>query len=402
MTSPFDIIIVGAGPIGMSTALACAYYGQSVALIDARRPDNPTVDGRASTIAASSVHMLRNLDVWNDLSVHMQPITDMMIGEGAPGDISPLTLHFDGKSQRADAMAYIGENAHLSAALYAAVKKQTNITPFFDRKLVRADTDASLHLASAELDDGTTLKAHILVAADGKNSRLRKMAGIGAPKTDYTQSAIVTTVAHEEDHGGVAYQMFYAGGPFAILPLPGKRSSLVWTDKTPAIKAAMALGEAHFMSELSRRFGNLFGALTLDAPRQSFPLTLQMAECYAKGRLALVGDAAHAIHPLAGQGLNMGLRDACALAQSIAVQKSAGLDPLGALSEYGQWRNFDNTALAGMTDMLNRLFSNKILPLRHARRLGLAAVDNATSAKRFFMSEAAGEAGDLPELLQVS
>lgn len=402
MKAQFDVIIVGAGLVGMATALACAHHGLSCALIDAGDPSQKSADGRASTLSTTSVNMLQTLGVWARLAPNMQPITDMMIGDGTPGNISPLTLHLNASAARDIPMAHIGENPDISAALYDAVCNQTKITRYFEQSVTDAQTDGR-SVANITLTGGTHLTARLCIAADGRGSRLRRRAGISANRTDYEQSAIVTRVKHERAHGGIAHQMFLPGGPFAILPLPGNRSSLVWTDRTSAIDAAMTLDEPRFMAELARRFGDIFGTLTLDSARQSYPLSLQMAEEYTLGRLALVGDAAHVIHPIAGQGLNLGFRDAAALSECLGAAKSAGLDPTSAaLREYNRWRAFDNTGLAAATDTLNRLFSNSSLPLRHARRLGLALVDNMPIAQTFFTHEAAGELGDIPLLLRHS
>jgi len=322
----------------------------------------------------------------------------MMIGEGRPGRISPLTLHFDGQL-RDGPMAYMIENAALKSALQAAVMQAPNLSALLGSPV---DTfSASAASARLTLESGAQLSAKLVVTADGRNSALRRAASISAETHPYDQSAIVTAVEHEQDHKGVAYQMFFPGGPFAILPLTGRRASIVWSDKTSAVKAALALGDDAFAGELSRRFGDHLGAVKPIGPRLSYPLALQMAESYTSERLALIGDAAHVVHPIAGQGLNMGLRDAAALAEVASGAASTGLDIGGAeLEAYAQWRRADNRMLSTVTDQLNRLFSNRAAPLRHLRRLGLAAVDGSRAAQTFFMSEAAGELGDLPPLLR--
>ena len=397
MKTHFDIIIIGAGLVGLTAALACAHKGASVCLLDAANPDKAD-DGRASAIAASSFAMLEHLGVAVRLKTHVQPITDMLIADGAVGDVSPLTLHFDSTDVDGPT-GYMVENAVLRGAVLAQVKAQ-------DKIVFRAPVDIAETLRQAQnvtvmLKDGEVLTASLLVAADGRNSALRQAAAIEVQRFAYDQKAIVTTFKHELPHDGVAHQIFFAGGPLALLPLTGQRCSIVWSDKARAVEAAMTLDEATFTAELARRIGGFLGEIKLCAPRQAYPLSLQMAERYTDDRLVLVGDAAHAIHPIAGQGLNMGLRDAAALADVVAESRSAGLDLGGAaIGDYEAWRNFDNKMLGASTDMLNRLFSNNIAPIRHARRLGLAAVNRFKPAQQFFMKEAAGETGRLPSLLR--
>lgn len=398
MIYDFEIIVVGAGHVGLTAALALAQSGCKTALVDAHDFSQNTDDPRASTLAASSYQLMRRLGLKNALAAQLQPINDMMIGEGRPGRISPMTLHFDGE-RRSGPMAYMVENAALKSALQTAALKTQNLT----LKLGSAAETftANAGRAALTLASGETLTATLIVAADGRNSALRRAAGIAVDARPYKQSAIVTTVSHERPHKGVAYQMFFPGGPFAILPLTGNRSSLVWSDSHDAVAAALALSDEAFSAEVARRFGDHLGAIKITGTKLSYPLNLQMAESYIGGRLALIGDAAHVVHPIAGQGLNMGLRDAAALTEVVARAKAAGLDIGGAeLAGYAQWRRGDNRTLGLVTDQLNLLFSNRIAPLRHLRRIGLAAVDRSELATSFFMAEAAGELGDLPPLLR--
>jgi 2-octaprenyl-6-methoxyphenol hydroxylase len=365
--------------------------------LDAANPDKAD-DGRASAIAASSYTMLTALGVAHAIAEEVQPITDMLIADGAVGDVSPLTLHFD-SNDAGGPTGYMIENAVLRGALLAAVKASDTID--LRAPIEIAETRRDAKEAVVKLMDGTLLTASLLVAADGRNSALRKSAGIDVQRFAYDQKAIVTTFAHELPNDGVAHQIFFAGGPLALLPLTDNRCSIVWSDTARAVEAAMALQTDAFTTELSRRIGGFLGEIKLSAPRQAYPLSLQMAERYTDDRLVLVGDAAHAIHPIAGQGLNMGLRDAAALADVVAEARSVGLDLGGAaIGDYEAWRNFDNKMLGVSTDILNRLFSNNIAPLRHARRLGLAAVNRFKPAQMFFMKEAAGETGTLPSLLR--
>ncbi|MCG8696363.1 MAG: FAD-dependent monooxygenase, partial [Minwuiales bacterium] len=263
---------------------------------------------------------------------------------------------------------------------------------------VRRDAARSeVHLA-----DGTVVSAPLCVGADGRNSPLRQSAGIKCAAWSYHQVGIVCTVHHELPHGGVAQERFLPAGPFAILPMTGNRSSLVWTERADLAPAMMALDEAAFTAEMASRFGDYLGALEVVGPRWSYPLALHLAERYTDRRLALVGDAAHGIHPIAGQGLNLGLRDVAALAEVIVDTARLGLDIGDAvpLERYQRWRRFDALLLAAVTDSLNRLFSNDIEPIRLARDLGLAAVNRMGPLKRVFMSHARGTVGQLPKLLQ--
>ena len=397
MKTDFDIIIIGAGLVGITAALGCAHKGATVGLIDAANPDKAD-DGRASAIAASSYAMLGHLGVANLLEGHVQPITDMLIADGAVGDVSPLTLHFD-SADLGGPTGYMVENSRLRKALLSQIAESAKIDLLAPVEITAALRDSQG--VTVTLKDGTALKAALLVAADGRNSALRRDAAIDVQRFAYDQKAIVTTFKHELPNDGVAHQIFFAGGPLALLPLTGNRCSIVWSDTARAVDAAMALGNEAFTAELARRIGGFLGDIKLCAPRQAYPLSLQMAERYTDERLILVGDAAHAIHPIAGQGLNMGLRDAAALADVVAESRAAGLDLGGAaIDDYEAWRNFDNKILGASTDILNRLFSNNIAPLRHARRIGLAAVNRLKPAQQFFMKEAAGETGQLPSLLR--
>ena len=397
MKTDFDIIIIGAGLVGLTTALACVHKGASVCLLDAANPDKVD-DGRASAIAASSFAMLEHLGVAPLLDGHVQPITDMLIADGAVGDVSPLTLHFDSNDEGGPT-GFMIENQHLRAALLQRIAASDKVdlrAPVTIQNTARGPQNVTVTLA-----DRTELTAALLGAADGRNSPLRQKAGIDVQRFAYDQKAIVTTFEHELPHDGVAHQIFFAGGPLALLPLTNSRCSIVWSDTARAVDAAMALDDMAFTAELARRIGGFLGEIKLSAPRQAFPLSLQMAERYTDNRLVLVGDAAHAIHPIAGQGLNMGLRDAAALADVVADSRSVGFDLGGAaVGDYEAWRNFDNKMLGASTDILNRLFSNNISPLRHARRLGLAAVNRSKLAQKLFMKEATGETGTLPSLLR--
>ncbi len=397
-----DIIVIGGGLVGLTTALACAHKGASILLIDADDPKSlldAEFDGRASAIAASSYQMFRRLGISDRLKGQVEPITDIMIADGDLGTgISPLTLHFDSRDAGDAPMGYMMENRHLRRALFEAVQAHDNIEIKAPARLAGFEQETA-HVI-VDLETGARFKGSVLVAADGRNSFCRRQAGIGVDQLPYKQKAIVTTIAHQRPHDGVAHELFLPSGPFAILPLPGNRSSIVWSDTVRAVDAAMSLDDTAFLSELARRFGDMYGELSLCAPRWAYPLSLQMADRYVENRLALIGDAAHAIHPIAGQGLNMGLRDAAALADIVMEARETGQDLGMGLPQYAQWRNSDNRILAGATDIFNRLFSNHIAPIQHARRLGLGLVDKIQPAQTFFIREASGQLGDLPTLLR--
>lgn len=403
MTKTYDIAIIGGGLVGLTTALACASKGARVAIMDREDPKahlDAGFDGRASAIAASSFQMYRHLGIAERIEDEAQPILDILISDGDVGQsVSPLTLHFDSQNIDGQPMGYMVENRILRKALLDEIENNSSISLMAPVSVENIETTAGS--ARVQLKGNKTIEATLIVAADGRNSFCRKRAGIEITTIPYAQKAIVTTVQHEKPHGAIAHELFLPNGPFAILPLANNRANIVWTDKPRAVDAAMALPDEAFAAELARRFGDFLGELKPCAPRWAYPLSLQMAERYTADRLALVGDAAHAIHPIAGQGLNMGLRDGAALADVIGEALSNGLDIGGAsLSEYEIWRNFDNSVLAGATDIFNRLFSNNIAPIKHARRLGLGLVDRIAPARTLFMKEAAGQIGDLPSLLR--
>jgi 2-octaprenyl-6-methoxyphenol hydroxylase len=404
-TRRYNVIIAGGGFVGLTLALALtrlAPEGFRLALIDAEpRARTPSDDARASALSAATRCLLTVLDVWPRLAGDAQPIDSIEITD-SPLDASlrPHLLGFDREHETGDARAAMVENRHLLAALHEAVAGQGAIDMFAPDSAVtfRADPFA----VTVTLAGGDSLEAALLVAADGKRSRLREQAGIKCVRWSYPQLGIVTTVAHTKPHRGRAVQHFLPGGPFAILPLKGDRSSIVWTEDKAKAAAIMTADEATFMLELARRFGPALGEITLAGPRQSFPLDLQIARAFTSDRLVLVGDAAHAVHPLAGQGLNIGMRDVAALAEILVEGVRLGLD-LGSpvlLERYERWRRFDSAFSAAVMDGLNRLFSNDNAPLRALRDLGLGAVERAPRLKQFFVREAAGLTGQVPRLLR--
>ena len=358
-------------------------------------------DGRVSALAYASVRMLTALGVWEHLKAHAQPITEILVTDGAPGrSASPFSLHFDSAEVGASSLGHIAENRHIRAALYAAIAGQKNLELVAPAAVTKLDISSGGAIVT--LNSGQEIKAALAVAADGRDSKLRAAQGIGVIGWSYPQTGIVATVAHEKPHHGVAYEHFLPSGPFAILPMTENRSSLVWTEDKNKAPAMLALDEAGFNAEVARRFGTHLGVIKVVGGRWSYPLSFHLARDYVRPRFALAGDCAHGIHPIAGQGLNLGLKDAAALAETILDAARLGLDigSIGVLKRYERWRRFDSFTLAASTDALNRLFSNDIAPLRHLRDLGLGIVDAIGPARRFFMRHAGGDVGKLPRLMK--
>ena len=395
-----DVLIAGGGFAGLALALALRQalgpdFAVTVADPGFGRGDDP----RASAIAAAPRRMFEALGVWDAVAAGAQEISDMIITDSRVDDaVRPVFLSFEGDVVPGEPFAHMIENAALVGEL-AAKASAEGVTI-----VARPVTDFAVagNAVSVTLGDGSVRTVKLLVAADGARSRLRERAGIALRGWSYGQSAIVTTVAHERDHNGRAEEHFLPGGPFAILPLRNRRSSIVWTEHTADATRFVALPDAEFRDELEKRFGLHLGEITLAGPRRAYPLGLWVARDFVAERLALVGDAAHVIHPIAGQGLNMGLRDVAALAEAIVDAARLGLDPGDAtvLERYQRWRRFDTLAMGVSTDGLNRLFSNRSDVLRLVRDVGLGIVDRLPPLKRMFIREAAGLTGEVPKLLR--
>ncbi len=409
-----DVAIVGGGMVGMTLAAALGSAGLSVAIVDAEVPAAMTAaafDGRSSAIAFGSQQVLAGIGAWAAMAAEAQPILDIRVSDGtATGGVSRLFLHYDhrdlaagsGVGKDAPPLGFIVENRVIRRALLRRLAELPNVTHAAPARVVGVERRADA--AVLHLDDGRSVSSRLVVAADGRNSPVRAAAGIRTTEWAYAQTGIVCTVAHEKPHGGVAHEHFLPAGPFAMLPMVDDvgvhRSSIVWTERRDLAPAMMALDDAAFAAEIERRFGPSLGRLRPIGGRFAYPLTLVHAERYVDHRLALLGDAAHAIHPIAGQGLNLGLRDVAALAETIVDAQRLGLD-IGdglALERYQRWRRFDNLVLMAVTDGMNRLFSNDIAPVRLARDLGMAAVNRLPPLKRLFMRHAMGMVGDLPRL----
>ena len=400
----YDVIIAGGGFVGMTLALALAALapkGFCVALIDAEPLQKDKVDARASALSAASKGLLSVLGIWPELAGDAQPITSIDITDSSlNAPLRPHFLGFDDDLRPGESGAYMVENADLARTLSAAVTREPAIAVFAPDSVT--GFSATPFAIEVERTNGGAASAKLLVAADGKRSRLREAAHIKCVSWSYPQLGIVTTVKHEKPHRGKAVQHFLPGGPFAILPLKGNCSSIVWTEDKATGNAIMAADEASFLAELAKRFGTKLGAIVLAGPRQSFPLDFQVARRFVAERLALVGDAAHAVHPLAGQGLNIGFRDVAALTEIVVEGARLGLDigASGLLERYERWRRFDSAFSATVMDGLNRLFSNDNAPLRALRDLGLGVVDRAPWLKRALVREAAGFSGNVPRLLK--
>ncbi len=391
-----DVLIVGGGMVGLALGCALADAGFSAVIVDARPVDDRIdagFDGRASAIAAGSARILANCGLWEALSAQAEPIREIRVSDRD----SRLFLHYDHADLGTEPLGYMVENRFLRRALAERAGALPGLVQLAPRRIVELDRAAD---ARAVLDDGQRITARVVAAVDGKESQTRARAGIAVWRRAYDQTAIVCTVAHERPHHGIAHERFLAAGPFAILPLPGNRSSLVWTERADLAPAMMALDDAAFLAEIQWRFTDFLGRLSLVGPRWRYPVELVRPQTLIGHRLVLAGDAAHAIHPIAGQGLNLGLRDAAALTEALVDAARLGLD-IGSrapLAHYQRRRQADSLTMTLATDGLNRLFTTESPALTAARRLGLAAVHRAPPLKRLFMRHAMGLTGHLPAL----
>ena len=414
----FDLAVVGAGLNGSLLALAAGEAGLQTALIDRMPLQSLTqagFDGRTTAIAYTSQRLFKAIGVWDELADKAEPILDIRISDaGHDGRASPLFLHFDHREAAEDGyeaghdaapMGWIVENRFLRAALLRRLQACPAVELVAPDEAL--DTERRPDKVNIKLKSGRTLAARLVASAEGRFGTMREDAGIGARAWSYHQIAIVLVARHERPHHGVAQEKFLPGGPFAILPMTDSetgehRSSIVWTEKADIAKRILELDPARFQAEFARRFGDYLGHVESTGSRWSFPLGLVHAERYVDERMVLVGDAAHGIHPIAGQGYNLGVRDIAALVETLVDAKRLGLDIGSAdtLERYARWRRADNLTMVAATDLLNRLFSNDIKPLRLARDIGLAAVNRVPPLRRFFVRHAMGMVGDLPKLIR--
>ena len=392
-----DVAIAGGGMVGLSLGVALARAGIDTVVMDGEDPArmrSAEFDGRVCSIAYGSKRVLDGIGVWDGMAGDAEPILEIRVSDRD----APLFLHYDHRDVGDNPLGWIVENRITQTALLdaaAGCAKLRHLAPVSVTEFAPAG-----ERIEAGLKDGRRISARLAVAADGRRSGLRQAAGIRTTDWSYDQTGIVCTVNHARPHRGIAHERFLPTGPFAILPMTEQRASIVWTEKTDLAPHLLALDDREFHAELASRFGDFLGTLETAGPRWSYPITLTHANRYASERLALAGDAAHAIHPLAGQGFNLGVRDIAALAELIVDRQRLGLD-IGApdlLARYQRWRRFDTMTLIAVTDGLNRLFSNDVAPLRLARDLGLAAVNRSPRLKRLFMRHAMGVVGDLPRL----
>ncbi len=402
MTGQRGIVICGGAFAGLGLALALRQgLGPEIPVIvaDPALAMRSSRDPRASAIVAACRRMFEALGVWDQVASDAQPILDMVVTDSRLDDaMRPTFLTFGGDVEPGEPFAHMVENRQLIDALVARAEAE-GVTLRSDAVIGYQSRDNSI---AVEFANGDVVEASLLVAADGARSKLREQAGIATHGWEYDQSGIVVTVGHERDHQGRAEEHFLPAGPFAILPLKGNRSSLVWTETRSEAARIAALPDNEFHTELERRFGLYLGELkAIDKPR-AFPLGYFVARSFIAERLALIGDAAHVIHPIAGQGLNLGLKDAAALAEAVVDAARLGIDigQADVLDRYQRWRRFDTMAMGVATNALNVMFSNDVTPLRVARDIGLGLVDRLPPLKSAFIKQAAGLTGDVPRLLK--
>lgn len=399
-----DIIIVGGGLNGCTTALAMAQIGQDVILIDAMDKKvlaAPEFDGRGYALALTSKNMLNVLGLWTDVAADSCPMLDIKVSDGRAGEgAAPWFVHFDHTEIEEGPMGYMLEDRFLRQALLRAIGKTPAIQHMDQTKVIDQQIEAGS--ASVVLESGKTLRAKLLIGCDGRKSQVAARAGIKRTGWGYDQTSLVCAVAHEKPHHNTAQQFFMPAGPLAILPLNGNVSSIVWTESTERAAEISAMNDADYMACLRPCFGGFLGEISLHGPRFSYPLNLTLADRYVDDRLALVGDAAHGVHPLAGQGLNLGLRDIAALAQVLAEATRRGEDigALNVLKRFQQWRRFDTAGSVAATDGINKLFSNDNPILRTVRDVGLGLVNATPNLRRGLIRQAAGLTGELPKMLQ--
>ncbi len=397
-----DILIAGGGYVGLScaTAIKASAPHLDVLVVDPASDAQVENDERSSAVAADASRMLEALGLWKGLVKNAQPINEMIVTDSKVSDITrPVFLTFANEQEGDEPFAHMIENRELVKALR---KEADSLGVIRIEQESVSDFEETAASCDVNLASGTTVSTRLLVACDGVRSRLRDKAGIKTVHWPYDQKAIVCTVEHERDHGGKAEEHFLPAGPFAILPLKGNRSSLVWTESTRDAEKLIEQDELVFEMELEQRFGHKLGKISVASKVQAFPLGLRLARDFVKSRFALAGDAAHGIHPIAGQGLNLGFKDAAALAETIVNADRLGQDfgTLDVLEQYQAWRRFDTVRMGVTTDVLNRLFSNDNDFVRGIRDVGMGMVDRMPGLKRFFINQAAGDNPASPKLLR--
>lgn len=399
-----DLIIVGGGLNGPALALAAAQSGLTVTIIDRLTVDRrkkPGFDGRSYALALASKRLLRGIGIWEAVRAEAQPMLEIKVTDGRAGEgPSPRLMHFDHAEIEEGPMGYMVEDRHLRRAFLDAMAGDERITHLAGETVVAQDTAAGKVIVA--LASGKTVTGALLVGSDGRQSGTALRAGIRRTGWDYGQTAVVCAVEHDQPHDGIAHQFFMPGGPLAILPLTGNRCSIVWSESDDRAGELAAMNDRDFLAALRPAFGSFLGEISLTGARFTYPLGLTLANSFIAERIVLVGDAAHGVHPIAGQGLNAGLRDVATLAEVLNDARARGED-IGSeqvLARYQQWRRFDTTTLAVATDTFNRLFSNDIPLLRAARDIGMGLVNAAPGLRRAIIREAAGLTGDLPKLMR--
>lgn len=404
MTRDADILIVGGGLNGPAQALALAQAGFTVTVVDAlpeTTRKNASFDGRAYALALASVRLLKAIGIWERVVANAQPMLEIKVSDGRAGEgPAPFFLHFDHAEIEEGPMGHMLEDRYLRRAFLEAMAEVPEITQVSKQTVVDQSVDA--RGTTVTLASGRKLTAGLLIGSDGRSSGTAQRAGIRRTGWDYGQTALVAAVEHELPHHGIAHQFFMPPGPLAILPLPGNVSSIVWSETAETAAEFAALNDADFMDVLRPRFGDFLGDIKLSGKRFTYPLGLTIANSFVAERLALIGDAAHGMHPIAGQGLNAGLRDVAALTQVLSEARARGEDFAAAdvLARYQQWRRFDTATLAMATDLTNKLFSNDNPLLRLGRDLGMGAINAMPGLRRAFIREAAGLTGELPALMR--
>lgn len=398
-----EVIVLGGGLAGLSMAAALATAGVPVVCIDRDSPENHQRDDfdiRTTAIAYASKKVLEGAGVWRHMEQDAGPILDIRVAD----QFSPLFVHYDHRDLDLNGetvpFGWILDNKDMRRALFARVAELPGLRHVAPARATAIDRDRCG--VTVTLADGRRVRGRVLVGADGRASMAREVAGIKVRRWAYDQTAIICTIRHSEPHDGVAVEHFLPTGPFALLPMTENRSSVVWSEKSSLADAYITLPEEEFIAELDRRSGGYLGDIEILTRREGWPLSVLLADSFTAPRIALVGEAAHAIHPIAGQGLNLSLRDVAALAEVIVDAYRLGLD-VGSdtvLARYQRWRRFDTVLLAAVCDGLVRLFSNNIAPVRLARDVGMAVVNKLPPLKRFFMRHAMGVVGDLPRLIR--
>ncbi|MBT4871344.1 MAG: UbiH/UbiF/VisC/COQ6 family ubiquinone biosynthesis hydroxylase [Marinovum sp.] len=399
-----DIAIVGGGLNGAMMGLALAEAGFSITIIDSltsKSQQDPQFDGRCYSLALASIRLMQALGLWEALAPNAQSILEIKAADGrAYSNPSPYFLHFDHHEIEEGPMGHMVEDRHLRPLLQQRLQSAANISyraGLSVSEMAISDTHAQLILDTQEI-----ITTRLVIGADGRQSQTAQRAGIKRTGWRYGQTSLVCALSHDTPHQGIACQYFMPPGPLAILPLKGNRSSIVWTESDANAATIMAMDDKDYLAVLQPRIGDYLGKIELAGALYSYPLDLTIAQNYVAPRMALVGDAAHGVHPIAGQGLNLGLRDIAALSEVLSDARLRGEDfsSLAVLLRYQEWRRFDTTALALATDAVNKLFSNDNTLLRTLRNLGMGAINRMPTLRRSFIREAAGLTGELPRLMQ--